>query len=281
MKTYAMTREQIQAYAESLRMEERSESTVRKYASALTALYGRLPEDKSVTKERLLAWKAELSAKNAASTVNVMISAVNGFFAFLSWDALRVKQVKTQRRIYRDTDRELTKAEYMRLLNAARDKGNPRLYYLMQTLGSTGIRVSELRYVTVEALRTGSAVADCKGKRRVILIPKKLRKKLLAYCGERNIVSGPAFVTRNGKPLNRSNVWKELQRLCELAHVNRRKVFPHNFRHLFAVTFYRMEKDIAKLADVLGHASISTTRIYIMESGAEHERQIEKLGLIV
>ena len=281
MKTYALTREQMQAYAESLRMEERSESTVLKYAAALAALYERLPDDKSVTKERLLAWKAEISAKNAASTVNVMISAVNGFFAFLSWDNLRVKQVKTQRRIYRDKDRELTKAEYMRLLDAAREKGNPRLYYLMQTLGSTGIRVSELRYITVKALRTGSATVNCKGKQRVILIPKKLRKKLLAYCAERNIISGPAFVTRNGKPLNRSNVWKELQGLCELAHVNRRKVFPHNFRHLFAVTFYRMEKDIAKLADFLGHASISTTRIYIMESGAEHERQMEKLGLVV
>ena len=262
-------------------MEERSESTVQKYANALTAFYEWLGEDKSVTKERLLLWKAELSAKNAASTVNALISAVNGFCAFLSWDALRVKQVKTQRRIYRDKDRELTKAEYMRLLDAARDKGNPRLYYLMQTLASTGLRISELRYITVEALRTGSATVNCKGKQRVILIPKKLRKKLLAYCDERNIVSGPAFVTRNGKPLKRSNVWKELQGLCESAHVKRRKVFPHNFRHLFAVTFYRMEKDIAKLADFLGHASINTTRIYIMESGAEHERQMEKLGLVV
>ena len=151
----------------------------------------------------------------------------------------------------------------------------------MQTLGATGIRVSELRFVTVEALRNGNAVVDCKGKRRVVLIPKNLRKKLLAYCKEANIASGSVFVTRNGKPLNRSNIWKELQRLCESARVDRRKVFPHNFRHLFAVSFYRMEKDIAKLADLLGHASVNTTRIYIMESGAEHERQLEKLGLVV
>ena len=151
----------------------------------------------------------------------------------------------------------------------------------MQTLGATGIRVSELRFVTVEALRNGSAVVDCKGKRRVVLIPKNLRKKLLDYCKEANIASDPVFVTRNGKPLNRSNIWKELQRLCESARVDRRKVFPHNFRHLFAVSFYRMEKDIAKLADLLGHASLNTTRIYIMESGEEHERQLEKLGLVV
>ena len=281
MEAYEMTSEQMQSYAEHLRMEECSESTVRKYDHALEALYGWLLEDKSVTKERLLAWKAEISEKNAASTVNVMISALNSFFAFMSWDNLRMKQVKTQRRIYRDKDRELTKEEYMRLLNAARNKGNLRLYYLMQTLGSTGIRISELRFITAQALREGSAVVDCKGKRRVILIPKKLRKKLLAYCEKANVTSGPVFVTKNGKPLNRSNVWKELQRLCNDAGVERGKVFPHNFRHLFAVTFYRMEKDIAKLADLLGHASVNTTRIYIMESGAEHERQLEKLGLVV
>ena len=164
-----------------------------------------------------------------------------------------------------------------------------RLYYLMQTLGGTGIRVSELPFITVEAVKNGKAVVDCKGKRREILIPKKLREKLLAYCAGANIASGYVFVTRNGKPLNRSNVWKELQRLCAAAGVDRRKVFPHNFRRLFAVSFYRAEKDIAKLADLLGHASINTTRIYsinttriyIMESGEEHERQMEKLGLVV
>ena len=209
-----------------------------------------------------------------------MISAVNRFFAFMSWD-IRMKQLKMQRRIFRDRDRELTKTEYMRLLNAAWKNDNLRLYYLMQTLGATGVRVSELRFITVEAVHAGKAVVDCKGKRREILIPKKLREKLLAYCKGANVASGPVFVTRSGKPLNRCNIWKELQRLCADAGVDRRKVFPHNFRHLFAVTFYRMEKDIAKLADLLGHASINTTRIYIMESGAEHERQMEKLGLVV
>ena len=281
METRAMTLEQIESYGKTLRLEERCEATVQKYVGAATAFFGFLPEGKRVTRELALAWKAEISAKNAASTVNVMLSAVNRFFAFMSWDDIRIKRIKTQRRIFRDRDRELSKAEYLRLLDAARRRGNPRLYYLTQTLAATGIRVSELRFVTVESLRSGVTVVDCKGKRREILIPKNLRGKLLAYCRGMGIASGPVFVTRTGKPLNRSNIWRELQSLCDDARVDRRKVFPHNFRHLFAVTFYRMEKDIAKLADLLGHASINTTRIYIMESGAEHERRIERLGLVV
>ena len=281
METYAMTPEQIESYGRTLRLEERCEATAKKYVSAATAFFDFLPEGKIVTRELALAWKAEISAKNAAGTVNVMLSAVNRFFAFMSWDDIRMKRLKTQRRIFRDRDRELSKAEYLRLLDAARRRGNPRLYYLTQTLAATGIRVSELRFVTVESLRSGATVVECKSKRREILIPKNLRGKLLAYCKDKGIASGSVFVTRSGKPLNRSNIWRELQSLCDDARVDRRKVFPHNFRHLFAVTFYRAEKDIAKLADLLGHASINTTRIYIMESGAEHERQIERLGLVV
>ena len=280
MNAYTMTNEQILFFGDALRLEERCEATVQKYVGAVTAFFAFLPEDKSVSGETAHAWKEEISGKFSVSTVNVMISAANRFFAFMSWE-IRIKQLKMQRRIFRDRDRELTKTEYMRLLNAAWKNDNLRLYYLMQTLGATGVRVSELRFITVEAVRAGKAVVDCKGKRREILIPKKLREKLLAYCKGANITSGPVFVTRTGKPLNRCNIWKELQRLCADAGVDRRKVFPHNFRHLFAVTFYRMEKDIAKLADLLGHASINTTRIYIMESGAEHERRMERLGLVV
>ena len=232
METRTMTLEQIESYGKTLRLEERCEATAQKYVGAVTAFFGFLPEGKAVTRELALAWKAEISVKNAASTVNVMLSAVNRFFAFMSWEDIRMKRLKTQRLTFRDRDRELTKAEYLRLLNAAKAAGNLRLHYLMQTLGATGIRVSELRFVTVEALQNGSAIVDCKGKRRVILIPKNLRKKLMAYCKEANIASGSVFVTRNGKPLNRSNIWKELQRLCESARVDRRKVFPHNFRHL-------------------------------------------------
>ena len=281
MNAYAMTNEQITAYGENLRMEERCEATVRKYVGAVMSLFRFLPPEKTVTQELLLAWKAEISVQFSASGANVMISAVNRFCAFMSWSGLRIKQIKVQRRIFRDCERELTRAEYMRLLNAARAKGNPRLYWLMQTLASTGIRVSELRFVSVESLHSGRAIVDCKGKQRVVMIPQKLREKLLAYCAERGVKSGAVFVTRNGKPLNRSNIWRELQGLCAAACVDARKVFPHNFRHLFAVAFYRAEKDIAKLADLLGHASINTTRIYIMESGAEHERQMEKLGFVV
>ena len=278
---YTMTIEQIQAYEQNLRLEEHSASTIQKYASALRDLYECLPPEKEVSKERLLDWKNRISGSHAASTVNAMISAVNSFFAFLSWNDLRIKQIKKQRQIYRDKERELTKEEYMRLLNAARESGNFRLFYLMQTLASTGIRISEMPFITVEALKTGSAVVDCKGKQRTVLIPMKLRKALLAYSEEANITSGSVFITRHKNPMDRSNVWQELRKLCPAAHVDTRKVFPHNFRHLFAVTFYQLEKDVAKLADLLGHSSIDTTRIYIMESGAEHERQMERLGLVV
>ena len=241
MNAYAMTNEQITAYGANLRIEERCEATVRKYVGAVMSLFRFLPPEKTVTQELLLAWKAEISVRFSASGANVMISAVNRFCAFMSWSGFRIKQIKVQRRIFRDCDRELTRAEYMRLLNAARAKGNPRLYWLMQTLASTGIRVSELRFVSVESLHSGRAVVDCKGKQRVVMIPQKLREKLLAYCAETGVKSGSVFVTRSGKPLNRSNIWRELQGLCAAACVDARKVFPHNFRHLFAVTFYRME----------------------------------------
>ena len=209
METRTMSLEQIESYGKTLRLEERCEATTQKYVGAATAFFDFLPEEKAVTRELALAWKAEISAKNAASTVNVMLSAVNRFFAFMS-----MKRLKTQRRIFRDRDRELTKAEYLRLLDAARRRGNPRLYYLTQTLAATGIRVSELRFVTVESLRSGATVVDCKGKRREILIPKNLRGKLLTYCKDMGIASGSVFVTRSGKPLNRSNIWRELQRPC-------------------------------------------------------------------
>lgn len=262
-------------------MEERSEATVKKYSGILTRLYDFLPDDKEVTKARLLDWKNQLAKDNSASTVNVMISAVNSFLAFQGWSGLRMKQLKAQRRVYRDQARELTVKDYKRLLDAALKLGNIRLLLLMQTLAATGIRISELQFITVEALTAGSATVNCKGKQRTVFIPKKLRRKLRAYCAEQGIAGGPVFVTKHGNPMDRSNIWRELQKLCAAANVDQSRVFPHNFRHLFAVTYYRQEKDVAKLADLLGHASIDTTRIYIMESGAEHERQMERLGLVV
>ena len=266
METYTMTKEQIQSYAESLRMEERSESTVQKYANALTAFYEWLGEDKGVTKERLLIWKAEISAKNAASTVNVMISAVNSFFAFMSWNALRVKQVKTQRRIYRDApaERGAGKGQSAPVLSHAdaRKHRNPHLGTAVHHAGGAPNRKRDRGLQRQTKNRPHS-------------------QETAAYCETAGIVSGSVFVTKRGNPVNRSNIWKELRALCDAACVEPSKVFPHNFRHLFAVSYYRMAKDVAKLADLLGHASIDTTRIYIMESGAEHERQMEKLGLVV
>ena len=278
---YIITIEQIHAFEKYLRLEERCEATVQKYINAVTRLYDFLADEKEVTKERLLNWKSSLAGDLTAGTVNVMISAVNAFFKFLSRTDFHIKQVKIQRKIYRDQERELTKEEYRRLLDAAQKCGNRRLYCLMQTLASTGIRISELKYITVESLETGSATVDCKGKQRVILLPAKLRKILTDYCDSEKIDGGPVFVTRTGRPMHRSNVWKALRGLASAARVNPSKIFPHNFRHLFAVTFYRQEKDMAKLADLLGHASVNTTRIYIMESGAEHERRINLLGLVV
>ena len=218
MNAYTMTNEQIIFYGESLRLEERCEATVQKYVGAVTALFDFLPDGKVVSQEAALAWKEEISGGFTAGTVNVMISAANRFFAFMKWNDVRLKQIKTQRRIFRDRDRELTKTEYMRLLNAAWKNDNLRLYYLMQTLGSTGVRVSELRFITVEAVHAGKAVVDCKGKRREVLIPKKLRKRLLAYCEEAKITSGPVFVTKNGKPLKFLPDIATVQRLSGSGH---------------------------------------------------------------
>ena len=231
---YIMTREQIEQYEHSLRMDERSVATVHKYAKAAMHLYDFLPEGKEVTKEQVIAWKSRLEGEHSASTVNVMISAVNRFFALQGWDGLRIRQIKTQRNVYRDPQREMTKEDYMRLLRAAFQAGNMRLYYLMQTLAATGIRISELRFITVEALRCGIATVNCKGKQRKVFLPKQLRKKLLAYCRGAGIVSGTVFLSRRGNPMNRSNIWREMRALCGAADVDPHKVFPHNFRHLFA-----------------------------------------------
>ena len=192
-----------------------------------------------------------------------------------------MKPLRRQRELFRDPGRELHKGDYLRLLAAAKGRGNWRLYYLMETLASTGIRVSELKFVTVQALHAGRAWVEGKGKGRLVLLTPKLCRVLAKYCRQRGIAAGPVFITRTGRPMDRSNIWKELHTLCQTAGVEAKRVFPHNFRHLFAQAFYALKKDIAKLADLLGHASVETTRIYIMESGAEHRRQVERLGLVV
>ena len=217
----------------------------------------------------------------AVRSINSMLASVNGLFSFLGWADLKVKSIKLQRQIYCSEERELTKAEYMRLVNTAKQKGNERLNLILQTICGTGIRVSELQYITVEAVKNGEAIVSLKGKTRSVFIVKELKKKLLRYAAEQGITSGAIFITRTGKPMSRTNIWREMKSLCESAGVNPQKVFPHNLRHLFARVFYGIEKDIAKLADILGHSSINTTRIYIISTGNEHRRRMEHMRLII
>lgn len=228
-----------------------------------------------------LAYKTELSEDHTPAGVNGAIAALNSLFDFLGQPECRLRAVKIQRQIFRDEARELTEKEYRRLLAAARARKNERLLLVMEAICATGIRVSELRFFTVEAVRLGRAEVSNKGKTRTVFLPGKLQKELLKYAKRRGIVSGPVFVTRGGRPLDRSNIWHEMKALCREANVAEGKVFPHNLRHLFARTFYGLEKDIVRLADVLGHSSINTTRIYTMESGLTHRRQLEKMRLVI
>lgn len=214
-------------------------------------------------------------------SVNSMLASINCLFTFLSWHDLKVKTLKLQQQVYCPEEKELTKAEYTRLCRAAMRKHNKRLCLILQTICGTGIRVSELQFITIEAARCGEAVVSCKAKTRTVFLVKALRQKLLRYAAEQGIKSGMIFVTRTGKPVNRTNIWREMKSLCQEAGVNPQKVFPHNLRHLFARVFYGIEKDIAKLADILGHSSIDTTRIYIISTGTEHHRRMENMHLIL
>lgn len=268
----------LQRFAAHMRQEEKSAGTIEKYlrdTAAFVAHMGKNP----VTKEAVAAWRDGLVRDGyAPSTVNSMVAAVNALLRFLGWEDRRVKALRLQRRVFRDQSKELTRTEYDQLLDAAADK--PRLALLMETICGTGIRVSEVKYVTVEAARAGRTDISLKGKVRTILLPGKLCRKLLKYAHKQKITSGEVFLTRSGKGLTRRQIWAEMKALCEKAGVERSKVFPHNLRHLFARTFYRVTRDIAKLSDVLGHSSIETTRIYLISTGAEHARTLDKLKLV-
>ncbi len=263
-----------------LRDEERSEATIEKYMRDVRCFVS-FVGIKEVCKLCVMEYKQMLGNTYAVASANSMIAALNCFLRFCGWHELCVKQFKIQRQSYCPEEKELTRADYFRLIEAAKKKHNERLNLIIQTICGTGIRVSELQYITVEALNRGEAVVNCKGKNRRIFIVPELKKKLLRYVKEQKIPSGVIFITRNGKPVSRNNIWKEMKSLCEQAHVAPSKVFPHNLRHLFARTFYGIEKDIAKLADILGHASINTTRIYIVTTGAEHKRKMENMRLII
>lgn len=234
-----------------------------------------------MTKSGLIDWKQQLTEHHCPATVNSMLTAANGFFRFFNWKELSVKPLRLQKTLFLDERRELTRAEYVRLVRAAQKKGNRRLELVLQTVCATGIRVSELRFITVEALSRGRAEISSKGKRRLIFLPEKLKKLLKGYIIEQKITAGAVFVTRCGKPLNRSNIWREMKALCDSAGVEPEKVFPHNLRHLFARAFYAMEKDLSRLADILGHSSVNTTRIYTAETLAVHAQLLARLGLVV
>lgn len=274
-----LSTEQINEYAKYLRREEKSAATQEKYLRDVQAFRVYLG-GVEITKETVMGWKKHLvDQRYAVRSINSMLASVNSLLDYLGLSACKVKNIRTQRQTYSTEDKELTKAEYLRLLEVS--KKNEQLNLVLQTICGTGIRVSELRYFTVEAIRHGEVIVDCKNKTRTILIPGKLKNILLNYAKRHGITEGFIFVTRSGKPLNRSNIWSAMKKLCQAAGVKPSKVFPHNLRKLFARTFYGIEKDIAKLADILGHSSINTTRIYIMTTGYEHRQKIERLGLVI
>jgi site-specific recombinase XerD len=261
--------------------EEKCAATIEKYLHDLRTFLEYLGEETAVTKETVIRYKQQLIERQyAATTVNASLVSLNSFFKRMGWYDCIVKLLKIQREAFRSQERELSRDEYLRLLKTAKSCGNVRLYFVIETLGSTGIRISELKYITVEAVRQGHTHVALKGKNRTILIPEALCRELRRYAKSRGIQSGSIFITRNGKPLNRCYVFREMKKLCGDAGVNPKKVFPHNLRHLFACMYYKVEKDIARLADILGHSSIDTTRIYLRRSYKEQEKQINRLGLV-
>ena len=275
-----ITKELIQKFELHLYEEEKSINTVEKYLRDIR-FFANWLDERSLDKITVLDYKKFLCEKYALSSVNSILSSLNAFFSFFDCHTLKVKTVKIQRLTFADKDRELTKTEYEKLLASAKEIKNYRLYCLMQTIGSTGIRISELKFITCEAVKSGIAKINCKGKVRQILLSKRLCKLLKSYTRKMKIFSGSVFVSKNGSPLDRSNIWKMLKNLCKIAGVSSKKVFPHNFRHLFARTFYSMQKDIVRLADILGHSNVNTTRIYTMETGENHRKLLQNLGLVM
>ncbi|MEY8232635.1 tyrosine-type recombinase/integrase [Oscillospiraceae bacterium 50-16] len=272
--------EQLERFRRYLQSEEREPGTIEKYLREVRSFLT-WAEEREVNKDLTTAWKERLKSQRfQPETVNAKLSALNKFLRFLGREDCRLRYLKIQRKLFRRSDRELTKEDYTRLWNTANGQGKHRLALLMETICATGIRVSEVQYITVEAVQSGRTDISLKGKIRTILLPGKLCRKLQKYAKKQKIVSGEIFLTRNGRGLSRRQIWAEMKALCKAAGVAASKVFPHNLRHLFARTFYKVYKDVARLADVLGHSSIETTRIYLISTGIEHARQLERLGLI-
>lgn len=271
---------QIEEYQDYLLQEERSINTIKKYIHDIKAFFYFL-KGQPITKEILLKWKEYLLTVFAPSSVNSMLAAINNFLDWIGEPQYKVKLLRIQKKLFTDAEKELTKQEYIKLVETAEKEKNERLSLVMQTICATGIRVSELRYITVEAARKGSIKVNSKGKIRVIFLPNKLCDLLIKYCKKQGRKTGIIFCTKNGKPLDRSNIWKDMKLLCKKAKIESEKVFPHNLRHLFARTYYKKEKDLSRLADLLGHTSVNTTKIYTMESGIEHVKQINHLKLLL
>ena len=279
MEPRKITEETLAAFARQLGEEERSPATLEKYLREVRQFAAFLG-GREVTRELAAAWREELSARQSPATVNGKLTALDRLLASLGWEDCRVKHLRVQRQLFRDSARELSREEYARLVETARRLGRGRLSLLMETICATGIRVSEVRYITAEAVREGRTEIALKGKIRTILLPGKLCRKLEKYARQKKITSGELFLTRSGRPMSRKQIWAEMKGVCRAAGVAPSKVFPHNLRHLFAQCFYRVSRDVAKLADVLGHSSIETTRIYLISTGAEHARTLDQLRLI-
>ena len=280
MKRQKLQESMIPPYETALREAEKSAATMEKYLHHVRQFVAH-DAGRRIDKALVLEYKTRLGKLYAPSSANAALAAVNGFLRFWGFESCCVKPFKVQKQVYCSEEKELTREEYVRLVRAAKEKSSERLALLLETICATGIRVSELPYITVEAAVRGEAVVHCKGKTRTVFLPAALQKKLRRYMQSQKIQSGPVFITRTGKPMNRSNIWREMKALCERANVAPSKVFPHSLRHLFARTFYSIDHDVAKLADLLGHSNINTTRIYIITTGAEHRRKMETMRLVI
>ncbi|MBQ7445249.1 MAG: tyrosine-type recombinase/integrase [Clostridia bacterium] len=279
MNEKVLTQEMIGGFRDNLVLEERSAATIEKYTRDAKRFCD-YAGGKCITKELVIAYKEDLRLLGyAVRSINSMLASINSLFRYLDWNDIHVKSIKIQQQIFCSEEKELSKSEYFSLVKAACNRKDETMCLILQTICSTGIRVSELEFVTVEAVINGEAVVSCKGKIRTIFIVSELQKKLVDYCKKRGIKEGPVFLTKVGNPVNRSLIWHRMKGLCKVAKVNPSKVFPHNLRHLFARSFYNLDNDIAKLADVLGHSNINTTRIYIVSTGSEHRKKLEKMHL--
>lgn len=279
MKEHCVSQTQLQGFAVQLAEEERSRATIEKYLRDVRQFAAWL-EGRPVTKAAVALWKEALCRTHASATVNAKLSALDRFLLYLGLEHCRVKHLKLQRKLFQAPERELSRAEYGRLVDAAERRNRPRTGLILETLCASGMRVSELQFITVEAARLGKAEISLKGKVRTILLPTKLCRKLLKYAQKQKIASGEIFLTRSGRRISRKQIWAEMKSVCKAADVAPSKVFPHNLRHLFARVFYRACRDVARLADVLGHSSIETTRIYLISIGSEHVRTLEQLRLV-